>query len=46
LPLVHLGSVADHVIRHAPCAVLILRQSHTSVAREEPKHQETYGGSA
>ena len=28
LPLVHLGSVADHVIRHAPCAVLILPPSH------------------
>jgi universal stress protein A len=46
LPLVHLGSVADHVIRHAPCAVLILRPSHTSVAREETEHQETCGGSA
>lgn len=41
LPLVHLGSVADYVIRHAPCAVLILRPSHPSVAREETEHQET-----
>jgi nucleotide-binding universal stress UspA family protein len=46
LSLVHLGSVADHVIRHAPCTVLILRPSHTSVAREETEHQETCGGSA
>ena len=41
LPLVHLGSVADHVIRHAPCAVLILRPSHASEVHHEAEHQES-----